>query len=61
MVYGGALSGARVMTSTASCGFSLMQEGISYIAEAEVSAVIVNVMRRGSGMGTVVNTLREIY
>ncbi len=52
MVYGGALAGARVMTSTASPGFSLMQEGISYIAEAEVPAVIVNVMRMGPGIGT---------
>ena len=52
MVYGGALTGKRVMTSTASCGFSLMQEGISYIAEAEVPAVIVNVMRMGPGIGT---------
>ncbi len=52
MVYGGALAGARVMTSTSSCGFSLMQEGISYIAEAEMPAVIVNVMRMGPGIGT---------
>lgn len=52
MVYGGALAGERVMTSTASPGFSLMQEGISYIAEAEVPAVIVNVMRMGPGIGT---------
>jgi len=52
MVYGGALAGARVMTSTSSPGFSLMQEGISYIAEAEVPAVIVNVMRMGPGIGT---------
>jgi len=52
MVYGGALAGARVMTSTSSPGFSLMQEGISYIAEAEVPAVIVDVMRMGPGIGT---------
>ncbi len=52
MVYGGALSGARVMTSTSSPGYALMQEGISYIAETEVPAVIVNVSRMGPGIGT---------
>ncbi len=52
MVYGGALTGERVMTSTASCGFSLMQEGISYIAESEVPCVVVDVMRAGPGIGT---------
>lgn len=52
MVYGGALAGARVMTSTSSPGFSLMQEGISYIAEMQVPCVIVNVMRMGPGIGT---------
>lgn len=52
MVYGGAWTGERVMTSTSSCGFSLMMEGVSYIAEAELPAVIVNVMRMGPGIGT---------
>jgi 2-oxoglutarate ferredoxin oxidoreductase subunit alpha len=52
MVYGGALAGARVMTSTSSPGFSLMQEGISYMAEMETPAVIVDVMRMGPGIGT---------
>jgi len=52
MVYGGALAGERVMTSTSSCGFSLMQEGMSYLAEAEMPTVIVNVMRMGPGIGT---------
>ena len=52
MVYGGALAGARVMTSTSSPGFSLMQEGISYIAEMEMPCVIVNVTRMGPGIGT---------
>ena len=52
MLYGGALTGERVMTSTSSPGFSLMQEGISYMMEAEVSAVIVDVMRMGPGIGT---------
>ena len=52
MVYGGAAAGARVMTSTSSCGFSLMQEGISYILEARMPAVIAHVMRMGPGIGT---------
>ncbi len=52
MVYGGALAGARVMTSTSSPGFALMQEGISYIAETEAPAVIVDVARMGPGIGT---------
>ncbi|MDP6782981.1 MAG: 3-methyl-2-oxobutanoate dehydrogenase subunit VorB [Dehalococcoidia bacterium] len=52
MVYGGALAGARVMTSTSSPGFSLMQEGISYMAEMETPAVVVDVMRMGPGIGT---------
>ena len=50
MVYGGTLAGDRVMTSTSSPGFSLMQEGISIIAEAEKPAVIAHVMRAGPGM-----------
>jgi 2-oxoglutarate ferredoxin oxidoreductase subunit alpha len=52
MVYGGTLAGERVMTSTSSPGFSLMQEGISIIAETEMPAVIAHVMRMGPGQGT---------
>ena len=52
MLYGGGMAGARVMTSTSSPGFSLMQEGISYIAELEIPCVIVNVSRMGPGIGT---------
>ena len=52
MVYGGGLTGERVMTSTSSPGFSLMAEGISYLAEQEIPAVIVNVVRMGPGIGT---------
>jgi 2-oxoglutarate ferredoxin oxidoreductase subunit alpha len=51
MVYGVAATGARVMSSTSSTGFSLMQEGVSAIAAAELPAVIVNVMREGPGGG----------
>jgi len=52
MVYGGGLAGERVMTSTSSPGFSLMAEGMSYLAEQEVPAVIVDVVRMGPGIGT---------
>jgi len=52
MVYGGALCGARVMTSTSSPGYALMQEGVSYIAETEAPCVVVNVSRMGPGIGT---------
>jgi 2-oxoglutarate ferredoxin oxidoreductase subunit alpha len=51
MVYGAAGSGARVMTSSSSPGISLKQEGISYIAGAELPCLIINVMRAGPGLG----------
>ena len=51
MVYGASGSGARVMTSSSSPGIALKQEGISYIAGAELPCVIVNVMRGGPGLG----------
>ena len=53
MVYGGAGSGKKVMTSSSSPGISLMQEGISYMAGAELPALIVNVSRGGPGLGTI--------
>ena len=53
MVYGGAGSGKKVMTSSSSPGVSLKQEGISYIAGAELPCLIVNVMRGGPGLGTI--------
>lgn len=53
MVYGAASTGARVMTTSSSPGISLMQEGISYIAAAELPAVIVNVQRGGPGLGNI--------
>ncbi|HOB15898.1 MAG TPA: 3-methyl-2-oxobutanoate dehydrogenase subunit VorB [Defluviitoga sp.] len=53
MVYGAAIAGKRVMTSTSSPGFSLMQEGISYIAGAELPCVFVNVVRGGPGLGDI--------
>lgn len=51
MVYGVAASGKRVMTSSSSPGVSLKQEGISYIAGADLPALIINVQRGGPGLG----------
>lgn len=53
MVYGAAGAGARVMTSSSSPGISLMQEGISYIASAQLPCLVVNVVRGGPGLGTI--------
>ena len=53
MVYGGSSTGKAVMTSSSSPGVSLKQEGISYIAGAELPCLIVNVMRGGPGLGTI--------
>jgi 2-oxoglutarate ferredoxin oxidoreductase subunit alpha len=61
MVYGAACAGVRVMTTTSSPGFSLMQEGISYIACSEVPAVLVNVMRGGPGLGNIQPSQADYY
>ncbi len=53
MVYGAASTGLRVMTASSGPGVSLMQEGISYIAGAELPCVIVDVMRGGPGLGNI--------
>ena len=53
MVYGAAAAGARVMTTTSSPGFSLMQEGVSYIACAQLPCLFANVARGGPGLGTI--------
>ena len=53
MLYGGAGAGKRVLTSSSSPGIALMQEGISYMAGAELPGVIVNVQRGGPGLGTI--------
>jgi 2-oxoglutarate/2-oxoacid ferredoxin oxidoreductase subunit alpha len=53
MVFGAAATGKRTMTSSSSPGISLMQEGISYLAAAELPCVIVNVMRGGPGLGNI--------
>jgi len=53
MVFGASATGKRAMTSSSSPGISLMQEGISYLAGAELPSVIVNVMRGGPGLGNI--------
>jgi pyruvate/2-oxoacid:ferredoxin oxidoreductase alpha subunit len=53
MVYGAAAAGERVMTASSGPGMSLMQEGISYLAGAELPCVIVDVMRAGPGLGNI--------
>ena len=53
MIYGGAGAGKRVFTSSSSPGIALMQEGIAYMAGAELPGVFVNVQRGGAGLGTI--------
>ena len=53
MVYGAACTGTRVMTTTSSPGYSLMQETMSYISMSFVPCVVVNVMRGGPGLGNI--------
>ncbi|MFP4470424.1 MAG: 3-methyl-2-oxobutanoate dehydrogenase subunit VorB [Bacteroidales bacterium] len=53
MVYGAASAGKKVMTTSSSPGISLYQEGISYIAGAELPCVIANIVRGGPGLGTI--------
>ena len=53
MMYGASGAGARVMSTTSSPGFSLMQEGISYMACAQLPGVFANIVRGGPGLGTI--------
>ncbi len=61
MVYGAAAAGARVMTSSSSPGLSLKQEGISYMAGAELPAVVVNMMRGGPGLGNIAGAQGDYF
>ncbi len=61
MVYGASVSGARAMSSSSSPGFSLMQEGLSYIAASQVPAVVVDVMRGGPGLGNIAPTQADYF
>jgi len=61
MVFGASLTGARAMTSSSSPGISLKQEGISYLAGAELPSVIVNVMRGGPGLGNIAASQSDYF
>lgn len=61
MVYGGGAAGKRVMTSSSSPGVALMQEGITYMAGAEIPGLIVNVQRGGPGLGTIQPSQGDYY
>jgi 2-oxoglutarate ferredoxin oxidoreductase subunit alpha len=61
MVFGAAATGKRAMTSSSSPGISLMQEGISYLAGAELPAVVVNVMRGGPGLGNIAPSQADYF
>jgi 2-oxoglutarate/2-oxoacid ferredoxin oxidoreductase subunit alpha len=61
MIYGASGAGARVMTSSASVGIALMQEGISYIAASELPCVIVNVSRSGPGLGGILPAQSDYF
>ena len=61
MVYGAAGAGARVMTSSSSPGIALKQEGISYIAGAELPCVVVNMVRGGPGLGGIQPAQSDYY
>ena len=61
MLYGAAGSGERVMTSSSSPGISLMAEGISYLAGAQLPVVIVNIMRAGPGLGGILPSQGDYF
>ena len=61
MVFGASATGKRAMTSSSSPGISLMQEGISYLAGAELPAVVVNVMRGGPGLGNIAPSQSDYF
>lgn len=61
MVFGASAAGARAMTSSSSPGISLKQEGISYMAGAQLPAVIVNVMRGGPGLGNIAPSQSDYF
>ena len=61
MVFGASATGKRAMTSSSSPGISLMQEGISYLAGAELPAVIVNVVRGGPGLGNIAGSQSDYF
>ncbi len=61
MVYGASGAGARVMTSSSGPGISLMQEGLSYLAGAQLPCVVVNMMRGGPGLGNIAPSQADYF
>ncbi|MDA3809435.1 MAG: 3-methyl-2-oxobutanoate dehydrogenase subunit VorB [Spirochaetaceae bacterium] len=61
MVFGASGAGARTMTSTSSPGMSLKQEGLSYLAGAELPCVVVNMMRGGPGLGGIAGSQADYF
>ena len=61
MVFGAAAAGGRAMTSTSSPGMSLKQEGLSYLAGAELPCVVVNIMRGGPGLGSIAGAQGDYF
>lgn len=61
MVYGAASTGVRVMTSSSSPGISLMQEGFSYLAGAQLPCVVVDIMRGGPGLGNILPSQGDYF
>lgn len=61
MVFGASAAGARVMTSTSSPGMSLKQEGLSYLAGAQLPCVVVNIMRGGPGLGNIAGAQGDYF
>ncbi|OFV80334.1 MAG: 3-methyl-2-oxobutanoate dehydrogenase subunit VorB, partial [Acidobacteria bacterium RIFCSPHIGHO2_02_FULL_67_57] len=53
MVYGAAAAGVRAMTASSGPGLSLMQEGLSYLAGAELPCVVADIVRGGPGLGNI--------
>ncbi|MEF9425869.1 MAG: 3-methyl-2-oxobutanoate dehydrogenase subunit beta, partial [Candidatus Mariimomonas ferrooxydans] len=61
MVFGASATGARAMTTSSSPGISLKQEGISYLAGAELPAVIANIQRGGPGLGNISGSQADYF
>ncbi len=61
MVLGASAAGVRVMTSSSGPGFSLKQEGISYLVGCELPAVLVNIMRGGPGLGNILPSQADYF
>ena len=61
MIFGAAAAGKKVFTSSSSPGVSLMAEGMSYVAAAQLPAVFINIMRAGPGLGGILPTQSDYH